>query len=177
MVVSDGHASRSYRRSLSHISESSADGVVLAESGDVTSLVSISDISMEVASMTPEPPSPAAEVSPRRRHVVDDVTDQQDSVRTEGVDSASQPAGGDVTYVARRVLVVEEQPGADDMVDSGLEDALGAVMSSLDDYRGQFPELQLLEQELKLLQVTLKVNQLEFPVCSSHTSQSDAHVH
>lgn len=69
---------------------------------------------------------------------------------------------GDVTYVAHRVSVEEEIPGTeanecDNLVDSGLEEALGAVVSSLDDYRGQFPELQILEQELKLLQVTLKV--------------------
>uniref|UniRef100_A0A9J8CWM7 RHO family interacting cell polarization regulator 1 n=1 Tax=Cyprinus carpio carpio TaxID=630221 RepID=A0A9J8CWM7_CYPCA len=41
--------------------------------------------------------------------------------------------------------------------DSGLEEALGAVLSSLDDYRGQFPELQVLEQELKLLEEALTV--------------------
>ncbi|XP_026143345.1 rho family-interacting cell polarization regulator 1-like isoform X3 [Carassius auratus] len=39
--------------------------------------------------------------------------------------------------------------------DSGLVEALGAVLSSLDDYRGQFPELQVLEQELKLLEEAL----------------------
>uniref|UniRef100_A0A9J8BDS0 RHO family interacting cell polarization regulator 1 n=1 Tax=Cyprinus carpio carpio TaxID=630221 RepID=A0A9J8BDS0_CYPCA len=42
--------------------------------------------------------------------------------------------------------------------DSGLEEALGAVLSSLDDYRGQFPELQVLEQELKLLEEALTVS-------------------
>ncbi|XP_058607801.1 rho family-interacting cell polarization regulator 1 isoform X1 [Onychostoma macrolepis] len=41
--------------------------------------------------------------------------------------------------------------------DSSLEEALGAVLSSLDDYRGQFPELQVLEQELKLLEEALTV--------------------
>ncbi|XP_072550752.1 rho family-interacting cell polarization regulator 1 isoform X2 [Salminus brasiliensis] len=38
---------------------------------------------------------------------------------------------------------------------SGLEEALNAVVSSLDDYRGQFPELQVLEQELRLLEEAL----------------------
>ncbi|TRY65526.1 hypothetical protein DNTS_029110 [Danionella cerebrum] len=38
---------------------------------------------------------------------------------------------------------------------NGVEDALSAVLSSLDDYRGQFPELQVLEQELKQLEETL----------------------
>uniref|UniRef100_A0A9J8AWU9 RHO family interacting cell polarization regulator 1 n=2 Tax=Cyprinus carpio TaxID=7962 RepID=A0A9J8AWU9_CYPCA len=41
--------------------------------------------------------------------------------------------------------------------DSSLVEALGAVLSSLDDYRGQFPELQVLEQELKLLEEALTV--------------------
>lgn len=189
-------ASRNYGRSLSHISESSADGVVstdrsTGESGEVMSLVSglsINDIEMEVSSRTPEPPSSAAaadaEPSPRGLAVVresaaspDDVTDPRQtqsacpSPRTEmdarpHSECSSLPDGGDEEmYVARRVAVEEDTPGAgadflseesDGAADSGLEDALGAVVSSLDDYRGQFPELQLLEQELKLLQVTLK---------------------
>lgn len=41
--------------------------------------------------------------------------------------------------------------------DSPVEEALGNVLSSLADYRGQFPELHLLENELKLLLVLLKV--------------------
>lgn len=42
--------------------------------------------------------------------------------------------------------------------DSGLEEALSALLSSLDDYRGQFPELQVLEQELRLLEEALTVS-------------------
>ncbi|XP_029289008.1 LOW QUALITY PROTEIN: rho family-interacting cell polarization regulator 1 [Cottoperca gobio] len=209
-VLTNSHASRSYSRSLSHISESSADGIMFTdrpvESGEVMSLasgLSINDIEMEMPSRNPERPSSAAtdtELSPTRLGVVqenttaDDVTDQhrhskqQDtcssvltpsSPRDEGADPNTLslmnthpelkcnilPESGDVTYVARRVSVEEEMPGAgadclssegDSPVDSGLEDALSAVVSSLDDYRGQFPELQILEQELKLLQVTLK---------------------
>ncbi len=211
-MLTNSHTSRSYSRSLSHISESSADGIVLTdrsagESGEVMSLasgLSINDIEMEMPSRTPELPSSAAtdtDLSPRRLGVVEENTTvdyvidqhrnrkQQDtsssvlrnsSARTEGVDPNTQsqmnthphlerntlPESGDVTYVARRVSVEEEMPGAGadcpsreggGPVDSGLEDALGSVVSFLDDYRGQFPELQLLEQELKLLQVTLKV--------------------
>ncbi|XP_070827680.1 rho family-interacting cell polarization regulator 1 isoform X2 [Chaetodon trifascialis] len=210
-VVTNSQTARSYSRSLSHISESSADGIVLTdrsvgESGEVMSLasgLSINDIEMEMHSRTPEPPSSAAtdaDLSPRRlgdveqKASADGVTDQHQngmkhdasssvltssSPRTEGVDRSTPspmnthpqlesnilPESGDVMYVARRVSVEEDMPGAgedslsregDGPVDTGLEDALGAVVSSLDDYRGQFPELQLLEQELKLLQVTLK---------------------
>ncbi|XP_056242503.1 rho family-interacting cell polarization regulator 1 isoform X1 [Seriola aureovittata] len=202
-VVWNSHTSCSYLRSLSHISESSADGIVVTdrsggESGEVMSLasgISINDIEMEMPSRTPEPPGSAAtdtDASPKRLGVTEEnadaVTDQQpirvqqdtsssfltpSSPRTEGTDSNAPshleldilPESGDVTYVARWVPVEEELPGAaadglsredDGPVDCGLEDALGAVVSSLDDYRGQFPELQLLEHELKLLQVTLK---------------------
>lgn len=42
-------------------------------------------------------------------------------------------------------------------VDCGLEEAIGALASALDDYRGQFPELQTLEQELKHLEEILLV--------------------
>lgn len=210
--TTNSHTPRCYSRSLSHISESSADGVVLTdrstgESGEVMSLasgISINDIEMELPSRTPEPPcsvSTDTEASPRKLGDTEENTadsdeqqptgEQQDTLisvltstvaRTDRVNSNSpsetntQPTqaqvesssaledSGDVTYVAHRVSVDEEGAGADcvsregiKVVDSGLEDALGAVVSSLDDYRGQFPELQLLEQELKLLQVTLKV--------------------
>lgn len=42
-------------------------------------------------------------------------------------------------------------------VDCGLEEAIGSLGSALDDYRGQFPELQLLERELKRLEEILMV--------------------
>nr|XP_020026699.1 protein FAM65A isoform X1 [Castor canadensis] len=43
--------------------------------------------------------------------------------------------------------------------DKRLEEALGALMSALDDYRGQFPELQGLEQELTRLESLLMQRQ------------------
>uniref|UniRef100_A0A7N4V444 Rho family-interacting cell polarization regulator 1 n=1 Tax=Sarcophilus harrisii TaxID=9305 RepID=A0A7N4V444_SARHA len=43
--------------------------------------------------------------------------------------------------------------------DSGLEEALGALSSALDDYRGQFPELQGLEQEVTRLERLLMQRQ------------------
>ncbi|XP_041650938.1 rho family-interacting cell polarization regulator 1 isoform X2 [Cheilinus undulatus] len=193
--------SRNYSRSLSHISESSADGIVLTErsageSGDAMSPasgLSVNDIEMEINNRTPEQPSSSltdTDMPPKRLVAVHESTSDENvavplqegasslvppssSPTTGGVDSLTPsqtntdshtesnalPDSSDVTYVARRVAVEEEIPGAgegDGPVDSGLEEALGAVVSSLDDYRGQFPELQILEQELKLLQVTLK---------------------
>ncbi|XP_063053502.1 rho family-interacting cell polarization regulator 1 [Engraulis encrasicolus] len=67
------------------------------------------------------------------------------------------------------VVEAEEEPGAGveavssggdaeegtEALDVALEEALSAAISSLDDYRGQFPELQMLEQELRLLERAL----------------------
>ncbi|XP_047238839.1 rho family-interacting cell polarization regulator 1 isoform X2 [Girardinichthys multiradiatus] len=77
----------------------------------------------------------------------------------------TSPASRNGTYRAKKVLVEDDKPcvGAswlpgrsDNVVDSELEDALEILLSALDDYRGQFPELQTLEQNIRLLQVTLK---------------------
>uniref|UniRef100_A0A667ZIV2 RHO family interacting cell polarization regulator 1 n=1 Tax=Myripristis murdjan TaxID=586833 RepID=A0A667ZIV2_9TELE len=220
-AVPNGHASRSYSRSLSHISENSADGVVLTdrsacdsgEANSLTSGVSINDIEMEMPDRVPDLPSAVAmeaKVSPGKVAVVEetavaDVSDRHrergeddqevsknqastsSASRTESVDANTQShmsieSSIDVTYVAHRVSVEDEEtsgPGAapesgegERLVDSEVEDALGAVISSLDDYRGQFPELQLLEQELRLLQVTLKVRHSPSPSVVSLTVET-----
>lgn len=104
-AVTNSHTSRSYSRSLSHISESSADGIVLTdkpagESGEVMSLasvLSINDIEMEMPSRTPEPPSSAAmdtDLSPRRLRVskqntsADSVTDQHQNGKIQDTSSS-----------------------------------------------------------------------------------------
>ncbi|XP_041745895.2 rho family-interacting cell polarization regulator 1 isoform X1 [Coregonus clupeaformis] len=73
----------------------------------------------------------------------------------------------DISYTAHRAVVVEAEKHRpvvearptegekQQAVDNGVEEALSAVIASLDDYRGQFPELQVLEQELRLLEETL----------------------
>lgn len=208
-VATSSHTLHSYWRSLSHISESSADGVVLmdrpvCESEEVMSLasgISINDIEMAIPSRSPEPAQvggSAADVS-QSIGVIETNSEstqaadeqpviKQQATSTSGLTSPSQQSEGtcpnspshtnahpdlgfntcpDVwgeTYVARRVPVVEEVSSADWLSkesdgpgDNGLKEALAVVLSSLDDYRGQFPEIQLLEQELKSLQVTLKV--------------------
>lgn len=52
----------------------------------------------------------------------------------------------------------EEKMEDTEAKDSGLNKALSALLSSLDDYRGQFPELQVLEQELRQLEEALTVS-------------------
>uniref|UniRef100_A0A8C5RPP3 RHO family interacting cell polarization regulator 1 n=1 Tax=Laticauda laticaudata TaxID=8630 RepID=A0A8C5RPP3_LATLA len=54
-------------------------------------------------------------------------------------------------------------------VDSGLEEAINTLASALDDYRGQFPELQVLEQELKHLEEILLQKQ---GLCLSRASST-----
>lgn len=211
-MMTNSHTSHQYSRSLSHISESSADAIVITdrlvyEFGEAMSLgsgISISDIEMEIPDITPEPQSTVTtdtNMSPERHCVIKGNTKaynvtyqhpirkkQKTSscalatclLRTERVhpnpvsqtntcthlECNTPTESQDITYLARWVSVKDEisPMGGDDLfsegdglVDSSLEDALGAVVSSLEDCRGQFPELQLLEHELKLLQVTLKV--------------------
>lgn len=173
--INSSNSSPMYFRSLSHISENSADGIVVpvGDSGEVMSLasgISINDIEMEVACRTPDPPNfadsdTAVDVTDQHPIKKHQNTSNSESMlaplRTEGADPYAVESE-DVTYIAHKVPVEEDLAAtgsteADGAVDSGLEDALGAVLSSIDDYRGPFPELHLLEQELKLLQVILKV--------------------
>ncbi|KAJ3595892.1 hypothetical protein NHX12_002304, partial [Muraenolepis orangiensis] len=145
-------ATRAFTRSLSHISEGSADGVP----GEAGSPVSVSDIQMEL----PEPRG--AVVAAAADHLsngVDwDAGLTQTAPQPESVpprDQETSCSTDDVTFLAHRVLV-EPEERAGGGADSGVEEALEAAVSSMDDYRGQFPELQHLEQELRLLQLMLK---------------------
>lgn len=80
----------------------------------------------------------------------EDLTQAQDTQPLSHTHTAS-------AQVEKPVDRVVTQPVTQESV-SGLEEALNAVVSSLDDYRGQFPELQVLEQELRLLEETLTVS-------------------
>lgn len=152
------------------------------EEMSLSSGMSISDIEMELSSRTPELSEVAASdpdlLPPRLSFSKKSVTVTAATNTHQNGEKQAPPTSDlaafptttadvdDGTYVARCVAVEEEQVGVgseecDGVVDSGLEEALGAVVSSLDDYRGQFPELQLLEDELKLLQVNLKVRFLQ----------------
>ncbi|XP_032632326.2 rho family-interacting cell polarization regulator 1-like, partial [Chelonoidis abingdonii] len=60
-------------------------------------------------------------------------------------------------------------------VDCGLEEAIGSLCSALDDYRGQFPELQPLERELKRLEEILMHKQRVFLSRASSMSLTVEH--
>ncbi|XP_009291854.1 rho family-interacting cell polarization regulator 1 isoform X3 [Danio rerio] len=209
--VPNGHPR--YSRSLSHISEISADGVLTerlaGESDEVTSTVSSvldSDISMDVPHRaelcfvvpdtqescsvpdpsTNEPSCPAEPMncsechSPAESVVRETAAEKASELTCGDKDSAhnalsQQMDNGDCrtdsshepqhTKTQTDNLLAEKSGSLVDSrsvgglegqsVDNGLEEALSGVLSSLDDYRGQFPELQVLEQELKMLEETL----------------------
>lgn len=176
---------RNYSRSLSHISEGSVDGVLLsdkpicalAEETSMTSEISVTDVKVEMPQTTPAPPEKKQSIE--AASVTEELSESSLNVAsTTSNDSKEMPnesasEGGDVTYRAHWVSVEEDtvetaetvvpdvlSNDGDEAVDSelalALGEELGAVLSSIDDYRGQFPELQLLEQELKLLQTTME---------------------
>ncbi|XP_064878659.1 rho family-interacting cell polarization regulator 1-like isoform X5 [Oncorhynchus nerka] len=129
------------------------------------SAVSIeSDTGLEVVS------GAVSEVEPELQSAAPTRTDamyQQGASLNPRPDSQAQTQSTEgISFSAHRAVVVEaKKPEAvvakptdgkkQQAVDSGIEEALSAVISSLDDYRGQFPELQVLEQELQLLEETL----------------------
>ncbi|KAK7892064.1 hypothetical protein WMY93_024027 [Mugilogobius chulae] len=150
------------------------------EETSTVSGVSIVDVQVEMPNTSPELPESKlnkdnievinkSNVTPELRESALRVASATSNESTE-MPSISGPDGTDVTYRAHWVAVEEDTSetlpadilsnDGDEVVDSEMAQALGeallAVVSSIDDYRGQFPELQLLEQELKLLQVTLE---------------------
>lgn len=165
------HASCIYSCSLSHISENSTDDIIWMDRfASQLEATLINDNEKGMHHGTTGAPSSFymdSNVSPRSDC---DVSDRQQGEEEHGKENTevceivgfNPPSQINthlhvetkaVTYVAHQESVEDETQ----CVDTGLEEALGALVSSLDDYRGQFPQLQLLEQELRLLQVTLKV--------------------
>ncbi|XP_075693584.1 rho family-interacting cell polarization regulator 1 isoform X2 [Rhinoderma darwinii] len=55
--------------------------------------------------------------------------------------------------------ILNSSPTKRNIVDSGLDEAINSLSSSLDDYRGQFPELQALENKIKHLEEILMQKQ------------------
>nr|XP_033797864.1 rho family-interacting cell polarization regulator 1 isoform X2 [Geotrypetes seraphini] len=76
----------------------------------------------------------------------------------------------DFAHVVHSVAVVKVRH-----VDSGLEEAISNLTSSLDDYRGQFPELQTLEREVKHLEEILLQKQGVFRSRASSISLTVEH--
>uniref|UniRef100_A0A3B3DXG1 RHO family interacting cell polarization regulator 1 n=1 Tax=Oryzias melastigma TaxID=30732 RepID=A0A3B3DXG1_ORYME len=169
--TASSHSSGHYSRSLSHISESSTNEAPVDNKQDNSSLVSkisVRDINVIIdtsptassadtsgtrPSNDPETSLPCPDLQSPSGQGLDGDFDlyREESPQPVSIDPMSgwEPVGEDTTDDPFRE--------GDALPDSGLKDALGAVLSSLDDCRGQFPQLHLLEQELQLLQVILKV--------------------
>lgn len=124
-----------------------------------------SDTGLEVVSGAVSEVEPELQSSAPAR--TDAVSLQGASLDLRADSQAQTQSTEEISYTAHRAVVVEaEKPGPvveasptegekQQAVDSEVEEALSAVIASLDDYRGQFPELQVLEQELRLLEETL----------------------
>ncbi|XP_064808012.1 rho family-interacting cell polarization regulator 1 isoform X2 [Oncorhynchus masou masou] len=124
-----------------------------------------SDTGLEVVSGAVSAVEPELQSSAPTR--TDAVSQQGTSLALRADSQAQTQSREEISYTAHRAVVEEaEKPGPvvvanpsegekQQAVDSEVEEALSAVIASLDDYRGQFPELQVLEQELRLLEETL----------------------
>uniref|UniRef100_A0A8C7F067 RHO family interacting cell polarization regulator 1 n=1 Tax=Oncorhynchus kisutch TaxID=8019 RepID=A0A8C7F067_ONCKI len=124
-----------------------------------------SDTGLEVVSGAVSAVEPELQSSAPTR--TDAVSQQGTSLDLRADSQAQTQSTEEISYTAHRAVVEEaEKPGPvveanptegekQQAVDSEVEEALSAVIASLDDYRGQFPELQVLEQELRLLEETL----------------------
>ncbi|XP_060644463.2 rho family-interacting cell polarization regulator 1 isoform X2 [Anolis sagrei] len=153
--VVNGHAP--YTRTLSQISEASAD-LPVAEDGECLA---------PRDSRPQEPPSLATHALPHSADLALDATisegeeQEADAGTVEPVaerhkepacpDQEAQPPESSLTPPAASAGA-SQVPRPKRAVDCGLEEAINALASALDDYRGQFPELQTLEQELKHLE-------------------------
>uniref|UniRef100_A0A674B616 RHO family interacting cell polarization regulator 1 n=1 Tax=Salmo trutta TaxID=8032 RepID=A0A674B616_SALTR len=111
-----------------------------------------SDTGLEVVSGAVSEVEPELQSSAPTR--TDAVSQQGASLDLRADSQAQTQSTEEISYTAHRAVVVEaEKPGPvveaspaegekQQAVDSEVEEALSAVIASLDDYRGQFPELQ-----------------------------------
>ncbi|XP_041883199.1 rho family-interacting cell polarization regulator 1 isoform X4 [Corvus kubaryi] len=176
-TVANGHVP--YSRTLSHISEASVDATMEVKTAESSwePAPSPEDTGMGEQDADPGAAVAAAvagqdratEAKPRAS-VAWAISCEEEAGRAEPVQSQA-PAQSDYgtgTPTALAQASAEERPVPTPpqptsipevlrgkMVDSGLEEAIGLLGSALDDYRGQFPELQPLERELKRLEEML----------------------
>ncbi|KFW77505.1 Protein FAM65B, partial [Manacus vitellinus] len=197
-TVANGHVP--YSRTLSHISEASVDATMEAKAvespwepmpspedtgtgeQDADSLPGAA-VAAAVAGQDRD-----AEVKPRASAAW--ATSCEEAGRAEPVQNQAPAQGGCDTEVpaALAQASVEERPvptpplpasapevPRGKVVDSGLEEAISLLGSALEDYRGQFPELQPLERELKRLEEMLLQKQGVFLSRASSISLTVEH--
>lgn len=176
-TVANGHVP--YSRTLSHISEASVDATMEvktaespwepAPSPEDTGMGEQDADSGAAVAAAAAGQDRATEAKPRAS-VMWATSCEAEAGRAEPVQSQAPAQSGTGTPTALAQASAEERPVPTPpqptsipevlrgkMVDSGLEEAIGLLGSALDDYRGQFPELQPLERELKHLEEMLLV--------------------
>ncbi|KAM7100989.1 rho family-interacting cell polarization regulator 1 isoform 1-T1 [Ciconia maguari] len=198
-AVANGHVP--YSRTLSHISEASVDATMEAKAAESPwePTPSPEDTGMGEWDVDPLPGASVAaamagqdrgaEAKPRAA-VAWAITCEVEADRAELVQSQALARGGCGTGVpvVLAQASAEERPDPSlllpasvpevprgKVVDSGLEEAIGLLGSALDDYRGQFPELQPLERELKRLEEMLLQKQGVFLSRASSISLTVEH--
>ncbi|KAH0619574.1 hypothetical protein JD844_000296 [Phrynosoma platyrhinos] len=177
VAVANGHVP--YARTLSQISEASVD-MPVAEDGEYLASrdfnpgelppLEMNSLPQSVALMLDDQISeggeqeadtskanPVAEQSEETACMAQDVQQPKSSLTLPATPRELQPTR------------VSEAPRPKPVVDCGLEEAISSLASALDDYRGQFPELQTLEQELKHLEKIILQKQ---GVCLSRASST-----
>ncbi|XP_027502326.1 rho family-interacting cell polarization regulator 1 isoform X1 [Corapipo altera] len=198
-TVANGHMP--YSRTLSHISEASVDATMEAKAVESPwePMPSPEDTGMgeQDADSLPGAAVAAAvagqdrdaEAKPRASAAWA-TSCEVEAGRAEPVQSQAPAQGGCDTEVpaALAQASVEERPvptpplpasapevPQGKVVDSGLEEAISLLGSALEDYRGQFPELQPLERELKRLEEMLLQKQGVFLSRASSISLTVEH--
>ncbi|XP_050167385.1 rho family-interacting cell polarization regulator 1 isoform X2 [Myiozetetes cayanensis] len=178
-AVANGHVP--YSRTLSHISEASVDATMEAKAVESPWEPMPSPEDTGTGEQDADPLSSTAvaaavagqdrdtEAKPRASAAWA-TSCEVEAGRAEPVQSQAPAQGGCDTEVPASLAQssVEERPvpapplpasvpevPRGKVVDSGLEEAISLLGSALEDYRGQFPELQPLERELKRLEEML----------------------
>ncbi|XP_027759847.1 rho family-interacting cell polarization regulator 1 isoform X2 [Empidonax traillii] len=198
-AVANGHVP--YSRTLSHISEASVDATMEAKAVESPwePMPSPEDAGTGERDADPLPGTAVAaavagqdrdtEAKPRASAAWA-ISCEVEAGRAEPVQSQAPAQGGCDTEVpaALAQASVEERPvptpplpasvpevPRGKVVDSGLEEAISLLSSALEDYRGQFPELQPLERELKRLEEMLLQKQGVFLSRASSISLTVEH--
>ncbi|XP_021157065.2 rho family-interacting cell polarization regulator 1 isoform X7 [Columba livia] len=196
-TVANGHVP--YSRTLSHISEASVDATMETKAAESPWEPSPVDTGMQEQDTDSLPGASVAAVgagqdrgaeAKPRAAVAWATTYETEASRAEPVQNQQPAQGGCGTGVPtvlaqapeeeRPVLAPPLPAGIPEVprgkvVDSGLEEAIGLLGSALEDYRGQFPELQPLERELKRLEEMLLQKQGVFLSRASSISLTVEH--
>lgn len=164
-TMANGHVP--YARTLSQISEASVD-LPIAEETEGPVPKESSPWGVPPLETNSSPPSVG---SPLDTQICEDEEqeDEPDGATPVGEESEDTPGPAPevqqpTSSLAPSTLEQLQPSGISEVprpkpVDSGLEEAINTLASALDDYRGQFPELQVLEQELKHLEEILLVSE------------------